>query len=374
MDFELTEVQAELVGAVHKVLERECPPALARAVVEEGRTPEQPWKSARELGWTAISIDESHGGLGLGFEELGLVVEEHGRFLAPGPLLATLTQLLPVLRELGSKEQRAEWLPRIAAGELTGTLAWSGATGRGLGPLPDASLRARRDGAGYRLDGSRHFVLDGDTADEIAVAARVDEGDGCALFCVPRGALRSERITALDASRPLATLHFEGLQVGPERTLGEPGSSAVAFQRALDETTVALALDLIGACGTLLDLSLEHARHRHQFGQPIGAFQAIQHKCADCLVALEKARATAYFAMMTIAERDPRSTLAASMAKAAAGAAQRRICREAIQIHGGTGYTWESDVHLFVKRAQSNAALFGTAAEHRDRIADVLKL
>ncbi len=147
-----------------------------------------------------------------------------------------------------------------------------------------------------------------------------------------------------------------------------------ALARALDEATVALALETVGTCETLLQSALEHARNRKQFDQPIGSFQAIQHKCADMFVALEKARATAYFAMMTIAEDDPRRRLGASMAKLAAHDCQRLIAKEAIQIHGGTGYTWESDLHLFVKRAKSGAALFGTAAEHRARIATLLEL
>jgi alkylation response protein AidB-like acyl-CoA dehydrogenase len=156
--------------------------------------------------------------------------------------------------------------------------------------------------------------------------------------------------------------------------LGSPGSSARALGRALERATVAAALECVGTCQSLMAITVEHARNRRQFDQPIGAFQAIQHKCADMFVQVEKARATGYFAMMAVAEDDPRRRLAASMAKAAASDCQRLVCREGIQIHGGMGFTWESDVQLFVKRAKTLEALFGTGAAHRQRIADLLEL
>jgi alkylation response protein AidB-like acyl-CoA dehydrogenase len=370
MDFEFTEEQEALRDSVHDVLARECGPTLARVLFEGGSAPEQPWKSAVELGWTAITVPETHGGLGLGFEELGPVIEEHGRFLATGPYVATVSQFLPLMREAGDQAQRARFLPRVAEGALRGALALAGPSGTGL--CLDPSLRARRADGGWILAGSRHWVLDGDSADEIALAARVEEGDGCGLFVVPRSALATERVDSLDASRSIAHLTFDAVRVPAERTLGTPGRCAESLERALDEARVALALEVVGACDALLDLSLAHAREREQFDQPIGAFQAIQHKCADMFVALEKARATAYFAMMTIGEDDPRRRIAASMAKASAGDCEELVCKEAIQIHGGIGMTWESDVHLFVKRAKTAGALLGTAEEHRARIAALL--
>ena len=351
------------------VLARECPLACVRRVVETGVPSEQPWKSAVELGWTALAVPERWGGLGLGFHELGLVVEVHGLHLAPGPFLATLTQFLPLVREAGSEAQQRRWLGGVARGELTGAAAF----GSGFA-APDAALRARREGAGWRLDGKRRFVLDGDSADEIAVAARVDEGDGCALFALPRAAVETERVVALDPSRPLAHLRFHGVLVEPERVLGTPGAVLRALERAREEAAAALALEIVGACQRLFEITLAYAREREQFGRPIGSFQAVQHKCADCFVALEKARATAHFALMAIGEDDPRRTLAAALAKAAAGDAQRLVCKEAIQIHGGTGFTWESDVHLFVKRALTGDLLLGSAAEQRARIAELLAL
>jgi alkylation response protein AidB-like acyl-CoA dehydrogenase len=331
-----------------------------RDAVEQGARSEQPWKSATELGWAALNVPEACGGLGLSFEELGLVVEEHGRALAPGPLLATTTTFTPLVREAGSESQRQRFLTRVAAGECTGTVALEAAGGR---------VSAVREGEGWRLEGRRGPVLDGGVADEVIVVADVDGGDGVGLFVVPRGQCRAETWTSLDATRPLASLALKDVAVPAERVLGRPGACAEPLARALDEARVGLALEMVGACSTLLDACVAHARQRVQFDQPIGAFQAVQHKCADMFVQVEKARATCYFAMMTLAEDDPRRRLAASMAKAAAGDAQRLVAKEAIQIHGGTGFTWECDVHLYVRRLKTAEALLGNTPHHRAQIA-----
>jgi alkylation response protein AidB-like acyl-CoA dehydrogenase len=371
MDFEVTPEEQELVDSVRSVLARECPTALVRDIVENGSAPEQPWKSSHELGWTAIDLPEALGGLGLGFTALGLVVEQHGCRIAPGPFLATVTQFLPLVCEAGAPEALERFASPAGAGELRGALAVD--HGWAARHEPGARLLARRDGDAWVLSGERPCVLDGDVADEIAVAARIDEGDGVGLFVVPQGAAGARRVIALDASRPVADLRFDGVRVGRDRVLGTPGASAPALGRALERATIAAALECVGACQALLDLTLEHAKSRRQFDQPIGAFQAIQHKCADMFVQVEKARATGYFAMMAAAEDDPRRTLAASMAKAAASDCQQLVCQDAIQIHGGMGYTWESDVQLFVKRAKTLEALFGTGRAHRLRIADLLE-
>ena len=372
MDFEITPEQQELIDSVRAVLARECPTALVRDIVENGSAPEQPWKIAHELGWAAIDLPEDLGGLALGFTALGLVVEQHGCRIAPGPFLATVTQFLPLVCEAGARDALERFARPAGAGELRGALA----VDHGRAPQHETGegLRARRDGDAWVLEGERSYVLDGDVADEVAVVARVDEGDGVGLFVVPQGAADARRVVAFDASRPLAHLRFDGVRVDRDRVLGTPGASGGALGRALERATVAGALECVGACETLLAMTLQHASHRHQFDQPIGAFQAIQHKSADLFVQVEKARATAYFAMMAVAEDDPRRRLAASMAKAAASDCQALVCSDAIQIHGGLGYTWESDVQLFVKRAKTLEALFGTGRAHRRRIAELLEV
>jgi alkylation response protein AidB-like acyl-CoA dehydrogenase len=281
-----------------------------------------------------------------------------------------VTQFLPLVCEAGAPDALERFAAPAGAGELRGALAVD--HGRAAEHEPGEGLWARRDADAWILEGVRSYVLDGDVADEIAVAARVDEGDGVGLFVAPQDAVQARRVVAFDASRPLAHLRFDGVRVGPDRVLGSPGASARALARALERATVAAALECVGACQTLLEMTIEHAKSRRQFDRPIGSFQAIQHKCADLFVQVEKARATGWFAMMAVAEDDPRRTLAASMAKAAASDCQRLVCQEAIQIHGGMGYTWESDVQLFVKRAKTLEALFGTGRAHRRRVAELL--
>jgi alkylation response protein AidB-like acyl-CoA dehydrogenase len=385
MNFDLSSEQQELRDSIAAVLEKECPPSLARTMYEDdAAVPEQPWQSACELGWTALLVPEQYGGLALGPVELGLLAEEHGRHLATGPCLATLSQLIPALSIAGNEEQKSQLLPRAAEGEVTGCLAVAGPAGDFSGR--DASLVAKKNAGdgGWTLSGSRHFVFDCSlaarnkadheraVADEVVVAAHVDEGDGVGLFLVPGAELAPHRSHQLDVSRPLCRLDFDRVDVAPERVLASPGASAKLLANLLQHATVALAFEMVGTCQALFDVSLEYAKEREQFGRPIGSFQAIQHKFADLFIALEQARATASYAAMTLAEDDPGSELATSMAKASVGACQRMLGKEGIQIHGGLGYTWEQDVHLYVKRLKTGEALFGTTAHHRQRIAALL--
>jgi len=370
VDFEPSPEQEALRASVRDVLARECPIASVRRRVEDGVLHEQPWRSAAELGWPALAVPERFGGLGAHFTSLALAVEEHGRVVAPGPFLPTTTQLAPLLREAASEEQQQRFLPALAAGERTGTLAFAGLPGGA--PPGDASLTARRDGETWRLSGASHHVFEADAVDEIGVAARVDGGDGVALFVLPREGLAISRMRSLDRSRSLCRIDFDRTPASPDRVLGTPGAGAPALARALQEATVALAFEMVGTCQSILDLTVRYARQREQFGRPIGSFQAVQHKLADLFGAIEKARATALFAAMTIEEDDSRRALAASMAKVAAGECQRRAAQDGIQIHGGIGFTWEQDLHLYVKRAKSGEALLGTSREHRARIADAL--
>jgi alkylation response protein AidB-like acyl-CoA dehydrogenase len=377
MHFEFTEEQEDLRASVHAVLERECPMTLVREVVEKAMAgsptdaPARLWDRMVELGWPALTIGEADGGLGLGFVELAVVLEELGRAVVPGPYLATVTQFAPAVREAGTDEQRRRFLGAVVEGG-TGTLAVAEESGSWR---PDAvATIARPDGDGWRLEGTKRHVVDGNVADQIVIAARVDGGDDIGLFVVPRDAVAVDPITALDASRPLATVVLADVHVPGDALLGDPANGRRALTRSLEEATVALALEMVGTCQSIFDVSLAYAKVREQFGVPIGSFQAMKHKFADMLVALEKARATAYFAALTIAEEDDRRALAVSMAKAAAGDCQRLLTQEGIQTLGGIGYTWEHDMHLYVKRAKSGEPLFGGTSDHRSRVADLIGL
>ena len=376
MHLEFTAEQDELRDGVRTMLARECPIALVREVVEKGSAPDTLWAQMVELGWPALTVPEYAGGLGMGTVELAVVVEELGRVLAPGPFLPTVTQFAPVVAEAGSTEQQERFLGGVATGEITGTLALVEDDGS-IDPGRNSST-ASPDGDGFVLEGTKVTVLEATVVDEIAVVARqrrTDGSDGVGAFVVPRADVRVEPVEPLDASRPLARVALDGVRVGADRVLGEPGpTTAAAIARAVEVATTALAVETVGAAQAIFDITLAYAKQREQFGEPIGSFQAIKHKFADMLVALERARATSYFAALTIAEDDDRRSLAASIAKAAAGDCAALLAKEGIQIHGGIGYTWEHDMHLYVRRVKSNSLLFGSAAQHRARVADLIGL
>jgi alkylation response protein AidB-like acyl-CoA dehydrogenase len=361
VDLEFSEDQQELRTTARSFLEGECPITLVRSVVEKGgvvekgATPDHLWEQMVELGWPALTVPEEYGGLGLGFIELAVVAEELGRAVAPGPFLATVTQFVPAVRHAGTSEQQRRFLERVASGDLTGTLA--------LG----AGITATRVDGGWVLSGTARHVVDGDRADEIAVVASLDDGVG--VFIVPGADAHTTPEHTLDQSRPLATIELSHVHVEADRALGD-----AAIDRTLEEATAALAVEMVGTCQSIFDVALAYVKERHQFGVPIGSFQAIKHKFADMLVALERARAASYFAAATIAEDDGRRALAVAMAKAASGDAQRLIAQEGIQIMGGIGYTWEHDMHLYVKRAKAGDALLGTSSDHRARVARLIGL
>lgn len=368
MDFQVEADQAELRSAVRDVLEVECAPAYVRAVAEGTADAQQLWDKMVGLGWPALTIPEQHGGLGLGFVELALAVEEMGRHLAPGPFLATITQLLPVVREAGSTPLTERVLSAVAAGELTGSLAVA-ESGSGW-PFTPPAATARRTGDDWVLDGRKRWVLEGDRVDELLVAAGIHGEDRVGLFLVAADAVKTAASDPLDPTRSHADIELADVVVPAERALTTDG--AQALQRGLEEAVVSLSAEIVGACQALFTMTLEYAKVREQFGVPVGSFQAVKHKLADMHVTLERARSVTYFAAMTIAEDDPRRTTAASMAKAAAGDAQRLIVQDGIQLQGGIAYTWEHDVHLYVKRLMAGAALLGTAQDHRREIASTL--
>lgn len=382
MQLEFTEEQEELRDSVRAMLARECPMSLVREIVEKrivggDASAERLWSQMVELGWPALTVPTACGGLGLGAVEVAVVGEELGRVMTPGPFLPTVTQFVPAVLEAGSPEQHTRFLGAVAAGEITGTLAVAEATGSF--DVADVTAVATPHRDGYTLAGTKRFVFEpvGDAV-EIVVAARLagtGGPDGVGAFVVPGTDVGVTPMKSLDPSRVLATVRLDGVWVDASRVLGRPGpDTAAALRRAVEEATAALAIEVVGTCQTIFDVALEYAKQREQFGVAIGSFQAIKHKFADMLVALERARATGYFAALTIAEDDDRRTSATSMAKAAAGDAQRLIAKEGIQILGGIGYTWEHDMHLYVRHVKGGAALLGTATTHRARVAELLGL
>ena len=374
MELEFSTDQDELRDSIRAVLGKESPVSLARAVVERDEHPDALLATMVELGWPALTIAEAFGGIGLGVLELAILAEELGRVIAPGPLLPTVSQFVPAVREAGTAAQQERFLGAVAAGTLTGSLAIAEETGS-FDPA-DAGATVVLAGDGAVLSGTKRYVVEGDAVDELVVVARVADrpgADGVRAVVVPVAETRTTRVHAFDASRRLVHVELDGVRVARDRVLGDPDASAApALRRALEEATVSLVLEMVGTAQTIFDTTLGYAKQREQFGVPVGSFQAIKHKFADMLVSLERARSLGYFAALTIAEDDPRRTSATSVAKAAAGDCQRLLAKEGIQIHGGIGYTWEHDMQLLVKRLKSGEPLFGTSTWHRARIADLL--
>lgn len=380
MELEFTEDQEELRDSVRTMLAGECPMSFVRQVVEHGASTEPLWKQMVELGWPALTVPEANGGLGLGPVELAVVIEELGRAVAPTPFLATTTQFVPAITELGSADQRAHYLGAVAQGECTGSLALV-EPGHGIG-LSGLTATATETADGLVLDGIKDFVLEGADVDEIVVITRLAGSDAgpdarpaIAACVVPVADLHVEAIHAFDASRGLARITLDNVTVSADRVLGTPGSAtALGVERVIHAAATAIAVESVGVCQTMFDVTLDYAKQREQFGVPIGSFQALKHKFADLLVALEKAKASAYFAALTIAEDDERRAIASSAAKVAAADCERMMSKEGIQLHGGIGYTWEHDMHLYVRRAKSDTMLMGSPGEHRERIARALGL
>jgi len=365
VDFEFDEDQRELQAAAAVLLAKECPPALLREAAEGADRGMELWSTMAGVDWPTLAVAAADGGVGASFLELAIVLEQLGTVGDPSPFLATTTQFAPLVAALGDDAQRARFLGAIAADELVGTLALAGAEGGWDARSP--AVEAHASPEGWTLHGTASLVFDGDRATEVAVVATTP--DGPAVFVVPATDVGIRRLPCLDGALHLAELTFADVPVPPERLLGAPGPATEAAVAAmLDEAVTGLALVMVGACQRALDLVIAYVNGREQFGVPIGSFQAVKHKVVDMYVTIERARALGYFAALAIAEDDPRRSLAASMAKAAAGDAQRLVFQHGIQLHGGIGFTWENDVHLYLRRAKAGELLLGGAREHRRRV------
>ncbi len=336
------------------------------------------WKQiSAELGWTALLVPEAFGGLELGPVELVALSEVMGEALLCAPFFSSVCLGAQALLVAGSEEQKREHLPGIAEGTTLATLASLEPNGR-----HDASgieSIARREGGEWVLSGGKRYVVDGHCADLLVVPARREGSrgaEGVSLFLVPAGAAGLERraLTTLDQTRRLAAIELRDVRVPASALLGEEGGGWPALERTLDLAAVALAAEQVGGAQRCLDLSVAYAKERVQFGRPIGSFQAIQHKCADLMIAVEAARSGVYWAACVAAQGDADLSVAASLAKCTASEAFFRCAAESIQIHGGVGFTWEYDVHLYFKRARATESLLGDPAWHRERVARHLGL
>jgi alkylation response protein AidB-like acyl-CoA dehydrogenase len=321
------------------------------------------WRQMAELGWAGLALPEEWGGQGLGIVELAILFEEMGYALAPSPLFSNTIAGL-ALTLCGSDDQRERYLRPLAEGEKRGTPALWGA---GSTATPGAYvMEARADGDGVVLDGEKVLVMDAAGADFFLVATA--DGHRHLVDSDADGVSVSEE-PSIDSTRRLSTVHFDGVRVAAEDTLPAEGHE---YEAVLDRLCVALAAESTGVAQRSLEMAVEYAKDRQQFGRPIGAYQAVSHRCAQMLLETENARST-YYGAAWAADAEPESLpLAASMAKAYASDAGWRVPDASIQVHGGIGFTWEHDLHFFLKRGRANAALFGDAKWHRERVAEAV--
>ncbi|HTW89199.1 MAG TPA: acyl-CoA dehydrogenase family protein [Candidatus Binataceae bacterium] len=376
MDFGFSEEQEMLRDAARRFLADNCPTTFVRRMMAD-ETAHDPgfWKKITDLGWPGLLIPESYGGQGGTFLDMTVILEEAGKALVPGPFFTAAILGAMATVEGGSEALKKAVLPKMAAGEFIGTLAIAEAAGRfdpsGVG------IKASKKGANWILSGEKMFVPDAHVADGIAVAARTGTGGGergITLLCVGTKdqGVTVTQLKTVDTTRRLCHVKFDQVEVPAANILGAENEGGPLLQRLLEIAATALSVEMVGTAQKALDLSVDYAKTRTQFGKPIGAFQAIKHKCVDMMVAIENARSLSYYAAWTVDQRAPEAASAVAMAKAYASDMAKNVTSDAIQVHGGIGFTWEHDMHLYHRRALAGEANFGNAPIHREAVAKLV--
>ncbi|TAJ87929.1 MAG: acyl-CoA dehydrogenase [Reyranella sp.] len=370
MKFSFSSEQEEFRTSLRRFLAERSPTKEVRRLMETdaGFEPAAWRKLNAELGLTAVRIPEAYGGQGFGFGELCIVLEEMGRALLCAPFFSTAVLATGAILNAGTEAEKQALLPGIASGDTIATLAW--VEDPAHWDAAATRMTATPSGGTWKLDGHKSYVLDGHTADLIVVLARAagTSGDaGLSLFTVKGDAKGLERrnLKVMDPTRKLARLDFKGVEA---TLLGTAGAAAVPFARTLVEATVCLSNEMAGVSERLREDALAYAQMRMQFGRPIASFQSMKHKQADMLVDVELAKSAAYYAAAALDEGDEDIVAVASLAKAAASEAALQTGIHAIQIHGGIGFTWDNDTHLWFKRAKSSEVLLGDAHHHREQM------
>ncbi len=366
MNFAFTDEQDELRKIVRSFLEAKSPESAVREQMETERGyDEAVWaQMAEQMGLQGLHIPEEFGGSGFSYVELGIVLEEMGRALLCAPFFSTVVLAANTLILCGDEAAKKDYLPGIASGETIATVAFTEPSGKW--DESGIEMEATPAGDGYTLTGTKMYVLDGHVADLILVVART--AAGVSLFAVDGDAegLTRTPLSTMDQTRKQAKLEFANT---PARLLEEEGIGWDFMARVLDLVAVGLAAEQVGGAQKVLEMAVEYAKVRVQFGRPIGSFQAIKHKCADMLLEVESAKSAAYYGMWCAAEMDDELPSVASLAKAYCSEAYFHAAAENIQIHGGIGFTWEHPAHLYFKRAKSSELLFGDPTYHRELLA-----
>jgi alkylation response protein AidB-like acyl-CoA dehydrogenase len=363
--------QRELRESVRRFLADRAPLARVRELMDSPEGIDRDvWRQAgAQLGLQGIAIDEKYGGSGFTFAEQAIVLEELGAALYGGPYLASAVLAATAVAASGDEAAMADLLPGIASGETVAALAFT--EDGGSWDTGAIRLAAAAGDEGWRLDGHKSFVLDGHVADVILVAARAD--GGLALFAVDAAAegLTRAALPTLDQTRRLARLEFAGVAARP---VGAAGEAQAVLARVLDIAAIGLAAEQLGGAQRCLDMAVGYAKIRHQFDRPIGSFQAVKHRCADLVCEVESLRSAVSYAAAAAAEGSAEVLVLAALVKAYASDVYSHVAAENIQLHGGIGFTWEHDAHLYLKRAKASELFLGDAAYHRARLADRIGL
>ncbi|HEX3178891.1 MAG TPA: acyl-CoA dehydrogenase [Methylomirabilota bacterium] len=379
MDFGFNADQEMLRATARKFLENECTSEFVRArMAEDAGFTEEFWTKLAEQGWLGLVYPEQYGGAGLGFVDLTVLMEEMGRAVMPGPFVSTVLLGGLTILEAGSEAQKKEWLTKIAEGQARVTLAWTEPSARW--DAAGVTTTAKATGGGYMLSGTKLFVPDAHVSHAMVVVARTSESSngesGVSLFLVPTNA-KGVGITLLptmDQTRKLCEVRLDGVNVPDAALLGTRDAGWTALASVIRRATVALCAEMCGGAQKVLEMTTEYAKIRIAFGKPIGSYQGVKHKAADMLVDVENAKSLTYYAAWAVDENVPEAPLAASMAKAYASDAYRKVAGAGIQLHGGIGFTWEHDLHLYFKRAKASEFTFGDATYHREKVAQLINL
>jgi alkylation response protein AidB-like acyl-CoA dehydrogenase len=366
MDFDFSDDQKFLKGEARRFLEARCPVSVVRAVLDDPAKSHDAalWKDVAAQGWMGTAIPEAYGGLGLGGIELCGIAEELGRSLAPIPFASTVYFVAESLKLAGSEAQKSRWLPKIAAGEVIGCFA----TVERPGALTDAQAQARVEGG--RLTGVKIPVTDGDIADLAVVLARENGQTGLYLVELTGAGVERETLKSLDPTRGVARLTFSS---APAERLGDAGEGLSLAETVMNRAAVLLAFEQVGGADRALEMAKSYALERYAFGRQIGSYQAIKHKLADIYIKNELARSNAYYGAWALDGGTAELPVAAAAARVAACDAFWFASKENIQTHGGMGFTWDVDCHLFYRRAQQLGLVAGGAKAWKERLVSQLE-
>jgi alkylation response protein AidB-like acyl-CoA dehydrogenase len=377
MDFGFTEEQEMLRTSARDFLTTECPAELVKEMAEDqqGYKPDM-WAKMAELGWTGLAFPEQYDGMGMTFLDLAVLLEEMGRAVLPGPFFSSVVEAGFAVLEAGSEEQKKEILSKIATGEAIATLA---VTEPSASYEPSAiAVTAKAEGDGYVIDGTKLFVENAHIADYIIVAARTKKGgkpeQGITLFVVEGKApgITTTLLKTISGSKQCEVI-FDKVKVPKSSVLGKVDQGWAAMEKVIEKAAVAKCAEMVGGAQAALDMSVAYAKERVQFGKPIGAFQAIQHHCANMLIDVDSSRFLTYQAAWKVSE-GMEATMEVSMAKAWVNEAYRRVTQLGHQIHGGIGFCMDHDMPLYFKAAKTGESLFGTSDWHREKVAQGLGL